>query len=105
MNDYLTRAELLEMICPTSATYECCQGDCSTSCDKCEGVMNYLLDRYDQTIRADEREKAIDEFVEYVKQYMRWSEESYQKVIGEFDFEEYTIAFKNRLKEQRNVGS
>lgn len=50
-----------------------------------------------EKIRAD----AIDEFVEYVKQYMWWSTESDEKVIGEFALNEYAIAFKNKLKEQR----
>ena len=54
MNE-LTRAELVEMICPTSATYDCCQGNCSSNCDECDDLMNYLLDRYDKTIRADEQ--------------------------------------------------
>lgn len=52
MNE-LTRAELYEMICPTDATYDCNQGNCSSSCDKCKDILNYLLDRYDATVRAD----------------------------------------------------
>lgn len=49
---------------------------------------------------AEVRADAIDEFVEYVKQYMWWSTESDEKVIGEFALNEYAIAFKNKLKEQ-----
>jgi len=54
----LSREELLEKICPTDAINDCCQGDCSYSCDKCDDVLNYLLDRYDEKVKTD----AIEEF-------------------------------------------
>lgn len=54
------------------------------------------LSEHDKQIRTD----AIEEFVEYVKQYMWWSTESDEKVIGEFALGEYAIAFSNKLKEQ-----
>lgn len=52
MNE-LTRAELIEMICPADTTYDCNQGNCSSSCDKCEDILNYLIDRYDAKVRED----------------------------------------------------
>lgn len=62
MNE-LSREELLEKICPTDATNDCCQGNCSCSCDKCDDVLNYLLDRYDAKVKAD----AIQEFVKSIE--------------------------------------
>jgi len=55
----LSREELLEKICPTDATNDCCQGNRSYSCDKCDELLNYLLDRYDAKVRAT----AIEEFI------------------------------------------
>lgn len=74
MNE-LTRAELFEMICPTDATYDCNQGNCSSSCDKCEDILNYLLDRYDAKVRAD----AIAEFKDLGKLYSEIREEAYKE--------------------------
>lgn len=51
--------------------------------------------------RTDERARVIDEFVEYVKQYMWWSTQADEKVIGEFALGEYAIVFRNKLKEQK----
>ncbi len=51
---------------------------------------------------ADAKAEVIDEFVEYVKQYMWWSTESDEKVIGEFALGEYATVFKDKLKEQNN---
>lgn len=61
MNE-LTRAELIDRICLADATCDCGQGNCSSSCDKCEDILNYLLDRYDAKVRADERKKAERDF-------------------------------------------
>ncbi|MCQ2211269.1 MAG: hypothetical protein MJZ34_13375 [Paludibacteraceae bacterium] len=58
MNE-ISRKELIEKICLTDATYDCGQGDCSSSCSKCDDVLNYLLDRYDKQIMSD----AIEEFL------------------------------------------
>lgn len=51
MNE-LTRAELIDKICLADAIDDCGQVGCSSSCDKCEDVLNYLLDRYDAKVRA-----------------------------------------------------
>lgn len=58
MNE-ISRKELIEKICLADATYDCGQGDCSSSCSKCDDVLNYLLDRYDKQIMSD----AIDECI------------------------------------------
>lgn len=54
----MTREELTEKICPTDATYECGQGDCTSNCNDCNELLNALLDEYDKQIRAD----AIEEY-------------------------------------------
>lgn len=63
----------------------------------CEVIKGTIEDA-----RTDERAKTVDEFVEYVKQYMWWSTQADEKVIGEFALEEYANVFKNKLKVQNN---
>lgn len=62
----LTRCELIDMICPTSATYDCCtDNDENCNCSDCCGLLNYLLDSYDIGVRA----RVIDEFVKAIEKH------------------------------------
>lgn len=54
----MDRDKLLNRICPTDRTYDCCNGDDKYNCDDCKQLMNKWLDEYDNQIRAD----VIDEF-------------------------------------------
>lgn len=94
----LSREELLEKICPTDATNDCCQGNCSYSCDKCDDVLNYLLDRYDSKVRADAIEEFISEIdldkpMQFTKEQAAWikkyvilkKHDAIDELVKEFD--------------------
>lgn len=92
--------ELNENIDYCMKTIILCKMTKETRKELCETLLSQraMLTEFEKQIRA----KTIDEFVEYVKQYMWWSTQADEKVIGEFALEEYASVFKNKLKEQKN---
>ena len=61
----MTRYKLLFSICPMDMKYDCCNADSNLNCDYCNRLLNKWLDEYDKQIRA----KAIDDFVQKVKEH------------------------------------
>lgn len=49
----MTRTELLEKICYSDYTNDCCSCDGHYNCQDCEDMLNPLFDEYDKQIRKD----------------------------------------------------
>ena len=92
----MDREELIDRICPTDATYECGQVGCSSNCEKCEEVLNALLNKYDKQIRAD----AIDDFQEWLKTQVVGIDNSTQEILVAVD-NRWELAIE-KYKEQKN---
>lgn len=67
--------------------------------------MNKTYENFEEWLKEHDakiRSKTIDEFVEYLKEYMWWSTQADENVVGEFALGEYAIAFKDMLRRNRN---
>lgn len=90
----LSREELLSNICFVDAINECVEGrDCG--CDKCDSILNCLLDRYDAKIRAD----AINECENYLIDSFNRVNSNEMLSIGKV-IEVFILLF-NQLKENK----
>lgn len=86
----MSREELIEKICPTDATYECGQGDCTSNCNDCNELLNALLDEYDKQIRED----AIYEYKHKLIDDVSARAKAYEKVNDKHDAEIFNFATK-----------
>lgn len=55
--DEMTRADLMDRICPIEAVSDCNNGTCTRACDKCDITLNQWLDKYDATLKREVIEK------------------------------------------------
>lgn len=94
----MDREELIERICLTDATYECGQVGFSGNCEKCEEVLNALLDEYDKQIKAD----AIDEFTDALINPNNYESYDFDECLSDSnkanDFYKYVFAMAEQLK-------
>lgn len=92
--DEMTRAELMDKICPIEAVSDCNNGTCTRACDKCDITLNQWLDRYDATLKRKVIEKI--QSVALVSIYSDlWETLEQMK-------EEDNGRISNELKEQKN---
>ena len=65
----MNRDKLLNRICPTDRTYDCCNGDDKYNCNDCKRIMSKWLDEYDNQIRADAIDEAKNKIVRHLNDY------------------------------------